>query len=232
MALGDAQRAGDGRPRPREPTASGPILVVNRAADLRRRICGLLAGAGYETLEARGGQEALDLARRQRPVLIVLDVPLDDFCGYAVCRTRKDEFGEELPVVFVSGQRAESFDRVAGLLAGADDYLAEPLASDEFLLRVRRLVRHFIPVTPKGHYNLTSRELEVLELLAQGLRQKQIAAQLFLSPKTVGTHTERIYRKLGVRTRAQAVAVAYRDHLALAHANENKATLMGATELV
>jgi DNA-binding NarL/FixJ family response regulator len=146
---------------------------------------------------------------------VVLDVPLDDFCGYAVCRTLKEEFGDDLPVVFVSGMRTEAFDRVAGLLAGADDYIAEPFAPDEFLLRVRRLIRHLLPATPAAEYHLTPRELEVLTLLAQGHGQKEIAIQLFLSPKTVATHTERIYRKLGVRSGTQAVAVAFRDHLVL-----------------
>jgi DNA-binding NarL/FixJ family response regulator len=209
----NGQQAGNGSASAGDRPACGPILVVNQSPEQRSRICGLLAEAGYETLEGQGGQDALAIVRRQPPALVVLDVPLDDFCGYAVCRTLKEEFADEIPVIFVSGQRTESVDRVAGLLAGADEYVAEPVAPDEFLLRVRRLVRDFISMAPGADYRLTPREFEVLALLAHGLRQKEIALELFLSPKTVGAHTERIYRKLGVRSRAEAVAVAYRDHL-------------------
>jgi DNA-binding CsgD family transcriptional regulator len=60
---------------------------------------------------------------------------------------------------------------------------------------------------------LTRRELEILSLLAEGLHAAEIAARLFISPKTVSTHVDRILRKLGVRSRAQAVALAYRRDL-------------------
>jgi DNA-binding NarL/FixJ family response regulator len=61
--------------------------------------------------------------------------------------------------------------------------------------------------------SLTSREFEVLTLLSDGLDQTAIAERLVISPKTVGTHIERILGKLGARSRAQAVAIAYRDAL-------------------
>jgi DNA-binding NarL/FixJ family response regulator len=60
---------------------------------------------------------------------------------------------------------------------------------------------------------LTEREFEVLQLLAEGLEQAEIAERLVISAKTVGNHIERILGKLGVRSRAQAVGVAYREHL-------------------
>jgi DNA-binding CsgD family transcriptional regulator len=69
------------------------------------------------------------------------------------------------------------------------------------------------PSVPSLPGRLTKRESEILQLLADGLTQKQIAERLFISPKTVGTHIEHILLKLGVRTRAQAVAVAYRGDL-------------------
>jgi DNA-binding NarL/FixJ family response regulator len=61
--------------------------------------------------------------------------------------------------------------------------------------------------------NLTARERDVLELLASGLGQAQIAEALVVSPKTVGTHIEHILQKLGAHSRAEAVAIAYRDGL-------------------
>jgi two-component system, NarL family, secretion system response regulator SalR len=116
-----------------------------------------------------------------------------------------------MPIVFVSGSRTESYDRVAGLLVGADDYIVKPYAPDELLTRIRHLVRRSKSLSPSVTAGLTSREREVLRLLANGLRQEDIAERLFISRKTVGTHVGNILRKLGVRSQAQAVSVAYRE---------------------
>jgi DNA-binding NarL/FixJ family response regulator len=140
-------------------------------------------------------------------------VALDDVSGYEVCRTIRDEVGVDTGVMFISGSRAESYDRVAGLLIGADDYVAKPYAADELLARVRSLLRHSLRSPTAPPTGLTPRELEVLELLAEGLTPDELAAQLFISNRTVGTHIQNIFRKLGVRTRAQAVAVAFRQGL-------------------
>jgi DNA-binding NarL/FixJ family response regulator len=69
------------------------------------------------------------------------------------------------------------------------------------------------PVTPAVASRLTRRETEVLRLLAEGLEQDEIASQLSITRRTVGTHIEHLLGKLGVRSRAQAVALAYRDDL-------------------
>jgi DNA-binding NarL/FixJ family response regulator len=129
--------------------------------------------------------------------------------AYEVCRELRDEFGEGLPIIFMSGERVEVIDRAAGLLIGGDDYLVKPLVPDELLSRVRRLLsRTTQTIVASG---LTGRELEVLRFLAAGLSQKGIAEELVISPKTVGTHIERIFRKLGVHSQSQAVALAYRE---------------------
>jgi DNA-binding NarL/FixJ family response regulator len=147
------------------------------------------------------------------PRLVVLEVALPGLSGYEVCHQLRNEFGEALPIVFVSGDRTEPFDRVAGFLIGADDYLIKPFAPDELLARVRRLARRTAPVPASVASKLTNREMEVLRLLAEGLEQDDIARQLFITRKTVGTHIENIMRKLGVRSRSQAVALAYREDL-------------------
>jgi DNA-binding NarL/FixJ family response regulator len=99
------------------------------------------------------------------------------------------------------------------MLLGADDYFVKPIASDEFLLRVQRLLVRSRPVAAAVASRLTSREQEVLRLLAEGLDAAEIAGRLFISRKTVRTHIENIYRKLQVHNRAQAVGLAYRQEL-------------------
>jgi DNA-binding NarL/FixJ family response regulator len=104
-------------------------------------------------------------------------------------------------------------DRVAGLLLGADDYLGKPFVEDELLARMRALLRRSgsrrVP-TDAPPSPLTRREVEILRMLAAGLAQRDIAQSLVISPNTVATHIQRILTKLGVHSRAQAVAEAYR----------------------
>jgi DNA-binding CsgD family transcriptional regulator len=99
---------------------------------------------------------------------------------------------------------------VAGLLLGADDNLAKPIAFDHLLARVRRLVAQSAAVAGPVGSRLTPREQEVLGLLAEGLEQNEIATRLFITPKTVAKHIERTLGKLGVHSRAQAVVLALR----------------------
>jgi len=204
--------ARDGEPRPRR-----PALVVDDDPAAAELICGLLESAGYGVTVAATGEEALERVRIEAPHVVVLDVCLPVISGYEVCVELRRMFGEGLPIVFVSGARTDSYDRVAGLAVGADHYLAKPFAPDELLISVRRLVRRSAPLSAASASGLTKREREVLALMAEGLAPREIATRLVLSPKTVATHIGHVLEKLGVHSQAQAVAVAYRGDLVNGH---------------
>jgi DNA-binding NarL/FixJ family response regulator len=189
------------------------ILIADGDAAARKKLARVFGRAGFATVEASTGQEALDLVQCAPPAAAILEPSLSGTSGYEVCRALRDQFGEAVPIIFVSATRTESYDRVAGLLLGADDYLAKPFAPDELLARVRRLVQRAPPATLTVPTLLTKREFEVLGLLAEGLAQREIAQRLAIREKTVGSHIERILSKLGVRSRAQAVALAFREDL-------------------
>lgn len=192
-------------------TRAGAVLVVEDDECYRAFLVAALEAGGFSTRAVATGTAALSAARPGRLALALLDVNLPGLSGYEVCRALREEHGPELPILFLSGERTESFDRVAGLLIGADDYMVKPAAEDELLARVRSLVRRSPARAPFN--GLTPRELDVLRLLADGLRQAEIARVLVISPKTVGTHIEHVLAKLGVHSRAEAVAVAYRHDL-------------------
>jgi DNA-binding NarL/FixJ family response regulator len=192
---------------------SSPVLIADEDKASRAKLAGLLQANGFRVVQVASGEQALQAVKQTRPSIALLEIPLGHLSGYEVCRTLRSELGESLPIVFVSASRTESYDRVAGLLLGADDYIVKPYAPDELLTRVRNLVRRSRPLAPAVVTGLTKREREVLQLLAEGLRSDEIADRLFISRKTVATHIENILRKLGVRSQAQAVAVAYRGHL-------------------
>jgi DNA-binding NarL/FixJ family response regulator len=194
----------------------GRILVVDDDEGFRALVVSTVEQAGFSALAAARGEDGIAAAREQEPDLAVLDVELPGISGYEVCRRLREDLAG-IGIIFVSGTRREPLDRVAGLMIGADDYLAKPFAPDELLARIRTLLRsrNGSPPRPavKADPRLTAREREVLALLGDGSSQADIAEQLVISPKTVAAHIEHILRKLGVHSRAQAVAVAYREGL-------------------
>jgi DNA-binding NarL/FixJ family response regulator len=189
------------------------VLIVDDDAELRALVSRLLTPLGYQIQTAASADEALETARRTPPTLALLDIHLPDVSGYEICRQLRDEFGDAIAIIFVSGKRTEEYDRAAGFLLGADDYMIKPFGAGELIARVRGvLVRR--AARPKGAVSgLTPRELEVLELLSRGLRQDAIASRLFITSKTVATHIQNILEKLDVHSRAEAVAYAHRHRI-------------------
>jgi DNA-binding response OmpR family regulator len=160
----------------------GPILIVDDDAGFRGLVTAIVEAAGYRAVEAGSGEEALEAARAEEPAAVVLDVHLPGLSGHQVCREPRDRIGGGPPVLFVSGERTESFDRVGGLLVGGDDYLVKPFSPDELLARIRSVIRRTAsPVREE----LTEREREILRLLAEGLDQEEIAERLGLSSQAV-----------------------------------------------
>src|SRR5215217_449164 len=96
------------------------VLIVDDSREARAAIASALGRLG-RMVEAASGEEAIEIAERRRPALVVIEVLLPTTSGYEVCRSLKERYGRELPVIFVSGERTHPADRVAGLLIGADD---------------------------------------------------------------------------------------------------------------
>lgn len=194
------------------------IMVVDPDVQQRSFAMKLLERGGLRTEAYATGEEALAAVQREPPDVVVLEVRLADISGYEVCRDLKEEFDDAVAVIFTSADRTEPSDKVAGLLLGADDYLAKPLAGSELLARVIAVLRRVGTTQPRKitgerRGELTRRELEVLKLLAIGLDQPKIAERLVISPKTVSKHIEHILEKLPARSRAEAVAIAYQRGL-------------------
>jgi DNA-binding NarL/FixJ family response regulator len=191
----------------------GAILIADADDAARASLARALRTAGYQVVQADTGEGALRIARATTPLALVLEVPLPGLSGYEVCFTVRAELGAALPIMFLSGVRTEWYDRIAGLLLGADDYVTKPYAAGELLARISNLIRRARTRAPRSVHDLTRRELDVLNLMGEGLRQEEIARRLFISPKTVATHVEHILRKLAVRSSTEAVAVAYREEI-------------------
>ena len=119
------------------------ILVVDDDRSVRESLRRSLAFNGYQVDLAEDGQKALEAVDARRPDAMVLDVMMPRLDGLSVCR-RMREAGDTLPILVLTARDAVA-DRVAGLDAGADDYLPKPFALEELLARLRALLRRRTP---------------------------------------------------------------------------------------
>jgi DNA-binding NarL/FixJ family response regulator len=195
------------------------VVLADPDAGHRVATSRLLQRIGFDVLEATTGTEALELARSTRPAAVLLEVALPQISGYQVCKMLRDEYGPDLPILLLSTDRLEQYDRAAGLLLGADDYCAKPFAPDALLASINRHTRPAAGAVTSGEVTprLTPSELRVLRLLAEGVHTKVIAVELSITPKTVAMHVQNTMKKLGVHTRTQAVALAYQLRLIDSH---------------
>ena len=114
------------------------ILVVDDDEDIRLLVRELLERAGYEVVEAADGREALKLMYSTPPALVLLDITMPDLDGYQTLERIRDL--SDVPVAMLTA-RSQELEKVRGLSAGADDYIAKPFGRQELLARVQALLR-------------------------------------------------------------------------------------------
>ncbi|MFH0792748.1 MAG: response regulator transcription factor [bacterium] len=136
------------------------VLVVDDEEDLTNLLVYQLEKNNYQTLKALCGRDALRLAKKFRPALILLDLMLPDLDGFEVYRMlRQDEATAAIPVIMLTA-KAEEIDRVLGLELGADDYVTKPFSNRELVLRVRSVLRRTHPTEPEEKV-MAHRELKL-----------------------------------------------------------------------
>ncbi len=121
------------------------ILTVEDDANLLRTLVYNLNREGYATLTATTGTEAVDVARKERPDLVLLDVMLPEMSGLDVCRILRQEM--TVPIIMLTA-KADETDKVIGLEIGADDYVTKPFSMRELLARVRSMLRRMHMESP------------------------------------------------------------------------------------
>lgn len=197
------------------------ILVTDDDAKLRRQFRALLELEGYVVLEARNGREGVELARRERPDLMICDVTMPEMNGHRVLETLRNEPATaHLPFIFLTGW-GERDDLRTGMNLGADDYLVKPVEPADLIAAVRARLRRTESARPwlatgretptaerLQSLGLTPREAEVLSWVAQGKSNPEIATILGIGLTTVKKHLEAIFAKLGVENRTSAAAMA------------------------
>ncbi|HYP17834.1 MAG TPA: response regulator transcription factor [Opitutus sp.] len=196
------------------------ILVIDDEAKLRRQFAELLTLEGFTVVEARNGREGVELARRERPDLVMCDITMPEMNGHRVLEMlRHEPATAHLPFIFLTGW-GEKDDIRAGMNLGADDYLVKPVNPDDLVAAVHARLRRASAVAPRVTstaeagperllpLGLTPREAEILLWVARGKTNPEIATILGIGLTTVKKHLEAVFAKLGVENRTSAAAVA------------------------
>ena len=147
----------------------GPILIVEDDKKTASLVALYLEREGFQTVLASDGLRALELAKRHKPALVILDLMLPRLDGWGVCRQIRRT--SNVPILMLTA-RGEEIDRVSGLTLGADDYLAKPFSPRELVARVKAILRRTLPETAPGkdflsHENLVI-DLEKRRVSLQG----------------------------------------------------------------
>ena len=192
------------------------ILVIEDEPEMRRNITSLLRYYDYQPIAAQNGRVAVEIARQEKPDLILCDVMMPELDGYGVLHAlQSDASLAPIPFIFLTA-KGEKDDLRSGMDLGADDYLTKPVANADLVRaiesRLRRseqqIKREFKPdfssAAPLLQLGLTPRAAEALLWLAQGKTNSDIAAILGITESTVKKHVQEMFEKLGVETRGAA----------------------------
>jgi DNA-binding NarL/FixJ family response regulator len=180
--------------------------------------------------EAVDGRDAVELAKELRPDVVLMDVRMPDVDGIEATRQLRAANLDARVLVLTTFDLDEYV--YAAVQAGASGFLLKDAPRDQLVTAVRtvargeallapavtkRLIERFVaqatPPAAPGIADLSARESEVLQLIARGLSNAEIAAELFVAEATVKTHVARVLAKLGLRDRVQAVVFAYENGL-------------------
>jgi DNA-binding NarL/FixJ family response regulator len=193
------------------------ILVIEDEPEMRRNLMTVLRLEQFRALPAENGRIGVELAKKEKPDLILCDVMMPELDGYGVIAAlRADTKTVAIPFIFLTA-KGEKPDIRAGMNLGADDYLTKPVAKHDLLDAIRsRLERAIQQAVPEFNPNfrsakpleevlgLTPRVAETLLWLTQGKTNGEIASILGNSESTVKKHVLEIFDKLGVETRTAA----------------------------
>ena len=207
------------------------ILIIEDEKDIVRLVKYNLEKQGFEVLSASDGASGLELARKEKPDLIILDLMLPKIDGLEICRTLRQD--SRVPIIMLTAKK-EEVDRVLGLELGADDYMTKPFSMRELLVRIKNILRRAraeessveafqcgdlkidlsrYTVNLKGKpVSLSSKEFEFLKILIQAHGKASTRDQLLervwgydrsmdIDTRTVDQHIARLRDKLGSEAR-------------------------------
>ncbi|MBD0362376.1 MAG: response regulator transcription factor [Coleofasciculus sp. C3-bin4] len=202
------------------------LLLIDDDPNLILLVKDYLEFRGYEVVTAENGRKALEVLDQEIPDMIICDVMMPEMDGYTLVEhVRKDPRTNWIPVLFLSA-KGQSQDRVKGLNTGADVYMVKPFEPEELVAQVEASLRcRPNPPSatggdagPKIHVpfdvELTPTELKVVQFVARGMANKEIAEQLKVSQRTIESHVSNMLGKTGLHNRTELARWAIESSMA------------------
>jgi DNA-binding NarL/FixJ family response regulator len=204
------------------------LLLIDDDPNLILLVKDYLEFRGYEVLTADNGKEALNSLSQNLPDMIICDIMMPEMDGYALIENvRQDPRTSWIPVLFLSA-RGQSQDRIKGLNLGADVYMVKPFEPEELVAQVEsslkqtnRLLLHTdgigddsSPIQVPATVELTPTELKVVQLVARGLANREIALQMNVSQRTIESHVSNMLGKTGLSNRTELARWAIETRMA------------------
>ncbi len=195
---------------------SKQLLLIDDDPNLILLVKDYLEFRGYEVITAENGREALEILEQEVPDMIICDVMMPEMDGYAfVEQVRQEPRTSWIPVLFLSA-KGQSQDRVKGLITGADVYMVKPFEPEELVAQVEsslkqanRLIHHSgageagPKIQVPFDVELTPTELKVVQFVARGLANREIAEQMNVSQRTIESHVSNMLGKTGLHNRTE-----------------------------
>ncbi len=210
------------------------LFLVDDHIIVRDGIKALLSGHPdiLITGEASDGDVLLEHLKKNKPEIILMDISLPGKSGIMLCRIIKEQY-PHIKILFLSMYATEEF-AVNAVIAGASGYLPKNISRDELLLAIHTihqgeeyfsksisdlLLRHYLQAAKSNHGKepaeaLSKREKEILKLIAEGMSNSEISANLFISTRTVESHKNHIMQKLQLKTPIDLVKFALKNNSA------------------
>ena len=192
------------------------LLLIDDDPNLILLVKDYLEFRGYAVNTAGNGREALDMLDATAPDMIICDVMMPEMNGYAfVKQVRENPDTEWIPILFLSA-KGQSQDRVKGLNTGADVYMVKPFEPEELVAQVESSLKQASRLTKqqiKGNggpaiqvpfdVELTPTELRVVQFVARGMANREIADELQVSQRTIESHVSNMLGKTGLHNRTE-----------------------------
>ncbi|MBW4661923.1 MAG: response regulator transcription factor [Drouetiella hepatica Uher 2000/2452] len=205
------------------------LLLIDDDPNLILLVKDYLEFRGYEVITAENGQEALEVLDKDTPDMIICDVMMPQMDGYSLVEhVRKNPRTNWIPVLFLSA-KGQSQDRVKGLNTGADVYMVKPFEPEELVAQVESSLKQasrLIQRQDKGSESsspkiqvpfdveLTPTELRVVQFVARGMANREIADELNVSQRTIESHVSNMLGKTGLHNRTELARWAIENSMA------------------